>query len=72
MGAPDLPIGAPPHAPVECAVLNIAARASAAVRSPPGTECAYTFNVVETRAWLSRCETATIGTPAASISVAMK
>ena len=35
----------------------VAARVSAALRSPPGTECAYTLSVVEARAWLSRWET---------------
>lgn len=45
---------------------------SAATRSPPGTAWAYTFNVVDARAWLNRCATVAIGTPAASICVAMK
>jgi hypothetical protein len=42
------------------------------LRSPPGTECAYTFSVVEAHAWLSRWETVAIGTPAASICVAIE
>jgi hypothetical protein len=45
---------------------SIDASVSAAARSPPGTACAYTFKLVDARAWLSRCDTTTMGTPAAS------
>ena len=40
--------------------------------SPPGTAWAYLSSVVDTRRWSRRRETTTIGTPASSISVAMK
>lgn len=43
-----------------------------ACSSCPGTACAYLSKVVETRLWSSRRETTTTGTPALSISVAMK
>jgi hypothetical protein len=38
----------------------------------PGTACAYLSKVVDTRRWSRRRETTTMGTPAWSISVAMK
>ena len=51
---------------------TICQRVAAAWASPPGTAWAYCSSVVETRRWSRRRETITSGTPAWSISVAMK
>ena len=54
------------------AVLMTCQSVADACSSCPGTACAYLSKVVETRLWSSRRETTTTGTPALSISVAMK
>lgn len=62
----------PPQALSDHTPLSRPRNTSAASASPPDTASAYTFNVVDARAWASLPDTTAIDTPASSIWVAMK